>query len=124
MVIKDPILAYRRARTAFRLFNQARKARKERRAEIKERLAGVTDRAERRAIKREIKRESGMDTGLRTSTNSGLGGIVAYGLTILGNMVPALQPLLSQPEVVAGFVAVVMWLVARISRTKTDPGLL
>jgi VIT1/CCC1 family predicted Fe2+/Mn2+ transporter len=90
-------------------------------------------RKERRQVRKENRRrkkegldlleEPTMNTGLRTSTNTVIAGIVTYVLTFVVGLVPALS-FLADPQVQIGIVGFVGWLIARLSNTPKNPGLL
>ena len=63
-----------------------------------------------------------LNTGLRTSTNAGLAGVAVSILLQVLQLVPGLSELANSPEVASGLTVVAMWLVARITKTPTAPG--
>src|SRR5690606_25882776 len=100
-----------------------RRAKRERRKAERQRR-----RAERRGepLTRElIEPEHGeQEVGMRTSTNAGIAGIVVNILIQVLQWLPATAELGASPEVAAGLTAIAMWIVARISKTPANPGLL
>ncbi len=68
-------------------------------------------------------KEIEMDTGLRTSTNTAIAGVIAYVATLVAGMIPALA-FLTDPQIQLGIVGIVGWLVARLSKTQANPGVL
>lgn len=100
-----------------------RRAKRERRKAERQRR-----RAERRGepLTRElIEPEQGeQEVGMRTSTNAGIAGIIVNILIQVLQWLPATAELGSSPEVAAGLTAIAMWIVARISKTPANPGVL
>lgn len=94
-IIKDPVRAYQRAREAFRVWNQGRKD----------------------------PNDTGVGAVLRTSTKSGSAGTLAVvALSYAAEKWPSLEPLLGDPQFVAGVAVAVTYLVARFTKTATNPG--
>lgn len=93
-IIKNPARAYRNARKAFKEWNTGRKD----------------------------PNDTGIGTLLRTSTKTGgAGAAVALALGWLSENYPALEPWLSDPQVVAGITAAIMVTVARFSKDPDSP---
>lgn len=111
----NPVRAGLRARRAFRVWNQARKARRQ--VELTSELIAL-EREEEPAM---------IDIGTRTSTNALVGGgiLSTIYVQVVGLLPwPGLVAALTTPEAIALAATGFAWIVARFSKTPDKPGVL
>lgn len=111
----NPVRAGLRARRAFRVWNQARKARRQ--VELTSELIALEREGEPAMI----------DIGTRTSTNTLVGGgiLSTIYVQVVGLLPwPGLVAALTTPEAIALAATGFAWIVARFSKTPDQPGVL